>query len=173
MSAQGPDHIHVVIMGGTIDSDIDRFGETRVSLKSRVVRYIESAILPYFSISQEIICLKDSREIDDSDRDNMAAAIKASHKKYFIVTHGTFTLCDTAKYLAELYGNEGYAGKTIIFVGAFFPLYLPESDAPFNMGFAIGAINLLPPGVYVAMNGRIFPSGTVVKQSNQGRFVAT
>lgn len=171
MLLHGPDHIHFVIMGGTIDSDIDRFGETRVSLKSRVVRYIESAVVPYFTVSQEIICLKDSREIDDTDRKKMAAAIKISRQKFFVVTHGTFTLSDTAKYLADHYDKSGYEGKTIIFVGAFFPLYLPESDAPFNIGFAIGSINLLPPGVYVAMNGRIFPAGTVIKQTEQGRFV--
>ena len=173
MSSEGPDHIHFVIMGGTIDSDINRFGETRVSLKSRILRYIESAILPYFTVSQEIICLKDSREISVDDRKKMEEAIKASKHNFFIVTHGTFTLCETAKYLGEHYDNNSFAGKIIIFVGAFFPLYLPESDAPFNIGFAIGAINLLTPGVYVAMNGRIFPAGTVIKQTEQGRFVPT
>ena len=158
--------IHVFITGGTIDG-ID--GEPKPGQKSIVVDYIKTMVKPYFDITEQVICLKDSRSVTDEDRAALFNAILASPHSHVLITHGTFTMAESAEYL--LARSEMLKGRTILFVGSFC-LGLIDSDGPFNLGFASASLAYLAEGIYVAMNGRIFLAGTVDKDLKQDRFVA-
>jgi L-asparaginase len=110
------------------------------------------------------IIRKDSLHITDADRELVRAAIVAQPAKHVLVTHGTDTMVETAKVLATI------AGKTIVLTGALNPARFRGSDAEFNIGCAVGAVQSLPPGVYVAMNGRIWDPLKVRKNVAANRF---
>lgn len=114
------------------------------------------------------VCMKDSREINDVDRKNIIEAVSKSDSTRIIITHGTYTLPDTARYLeANLKKNK----KTIIFVCSMIPLVgFTPTDAGFNMRYAVANSQTLPEGVYVCMNGRIFSPNEIVKMLSEGRF---
>jgi L-asparaginase len=94
------------------------------------------------------------------------ATIAAQDARYVLITHGTDTMVDTAKALASI------EGKTIVLTGALNPARFRGSDAEFNIGTAVGAVQSLPPGVYVAMNGRIWDPLKVRKNVDANRFEA-
>lgn len=158
-------HIHILITGGTIDG-ID--GEPKSGQSSMVVEYISTMIKPYFDFSEQVICLKDSRSVTDDDRETLLNAILNSPHSHFLVTHGTFTMAESAKYL--LAHTDKLKSRTIVFVGSFH-LGLIDSDGPFNLGFAAASLSHLDNGIYIAMNGRIFSAGNVEKDLKQERFV--
>jgi L-asparaginase len=98
----------------------------------------------------------------------MINAINKSPAKNIIITHGTYTMPDTARFIASRIKNNT---KIIILTGSMIPLLgFSPSDAGFNLGFALGQFDSLTPGVYVAMNGQIFTPLEVVKLVSQGRF---
>lgn len=109
---------------------------------------------------------KDSLEITPADRNVIVAAVQDAEEQQIIVTHGTDTMVETAKAL-----QEKVPGKTIVLTGALEPALFKTSDASFNIGCAIAAVQSLPPGVYITMNGRIFESKNVVKDVERSRFV--
>lgn len=141
----GP-HVHILITGGTIDN-ID--GEPAMGQKSTVVEYIKTKIKPYFEIGEQIVCFKDSSRVTNEDREALLRAILSSPHTHFLVTHGTFTMAETAEYL--LARETQLKGRTIVFVGSFC-MGLLDSDCPFNLGFAIGSLRHLAEGIYIAMN---------------------
>ncbi|MBT7188643.1 MAG: asparaginase [Anaerolineae bacterium] len=112
------------------------------------------------------ILRKDSLEITPADRDAVIATVQDAEEKQIIVTHGTDTMVATAKALQEAVGD-----KTIVLTSALEPALFKTSDAMFNIGCAIAAVQALPPGAYITMNGRIFESGNVVKNVELGRFM--
>jgi L-asparaginase len=158
--------IQLLITGGTIDG-IDL--EPQPGHKSSVAAYIKNKVKPYFDISEQLICFKDSRSVTDEDREGLLNAIASSAHSHFLITHGTFSMAQSAEYL--LARAHLLKGRTIVFVGSFC-LGLIDSDGPFNLGFAIASLNYLAEGIYIAMNGRIFPAGAVDKDLEQERFVA-
>ncbi len=107
---------------------------------------------------------KDSLSITDKDRQVIFNVIKASRCKYIVITHGTDTMVKTAKKL------EGIEDKVIVLTGSFKPSKCKASDAGFNFGFAIAAVQLLKPGVYIAMNGNVFDSDEVRKNPKVNSF---
>jgi L-asparaginase len=109
---------------------------------------------------------KDSLEIDDADRARIAEIVAAESAARIVITHGTDTMTKTAQAL------HGIEGKTIAFVGAWLPARFAESDAAFNLGMAFACVQLAAPGIYVAMNGSVFPASDVVKDRGFGSFVA-
>ena len=109
---------------------------------------------------------KDSLDMTEADRRKVAAAVAACRQKRIVISHGTDTAADTARAIER----GGGKGKTVVLVGAFLPAAFRDSDADFNIGFALAAALCMPPGVYVAMNGRIFPAATVRKNRAAGRF---
>ncbi len=109
---------------------------------------------------------KDSLEITSADRDVVVEACQDAAEKHIIVTHGTDTMVATAKAL-----QEAVIDKTIVLTGALEPALFKTSDAMFNIGCAIAAVQALPAGAYITMNGRIFESGNVVKNVELGRFM--
>ena len=121
----------------------------------------------HVSLSHEILPLmrKDSLELTDADRSGIRDAVVAAEHSAILVTHGTDTMTDTAKFLS------GIPGKTIVLTGALIPARFRENDAIFNIGFALAAVQVLPTGVYIAMNGRIYDPAIVRKDREANSFV--
>lgn len=110
---------------------------------------------------------KDSLDMTDDDRQALRAAAADCGAPRIVVVHGTDTLVDSAAVLADL------RDKTIVLTGAMSPARFRQTDAPFNLGFAIGAVLTASPGVYIAMGGQLHPHDQVRKNREQGRFEPT
>ena len=120
-----------------------------------------------FEYEVESVLRKDSLEVTEADRAMIRARVEAAVETRILITHGTDTMTDTAAAL------EGIPGKTIVFTGSMLPARFRQNDALFNVGCAIGGLQALPPGVYIAMNGQLFPAGTVRKNREAKRFEST
>jgi L-asparaginase len=107
---------------------------------------------------------KDSQEITEADRAELKKLVYAEDSNKIIISHGTDTLIDTARYLEDI------PGKTIVCFGAYQPSCVVQSDAGFQVGFAFAAVQLLGAGTYVAMNGNIIPAKFAVRNSETHLF---
>ena len=107
---------------------------------------------------------KDSLEIDAADRSMLRDYIENDDGSLYVITHGTDTMPETAEALA------GLEGKTIVLTGALTPARFRTTDAVFNVGMAVGAVQVAKPGVYIAMSGQVFEAGTVRKNRAENRF---
>jgi L-asparaginase len=116
--------------------------------------------------SVEPLLRKDSLDITDDDRQLLCEHVNASTAQHIIITHGTDTMSHTAKALAA----HGINGKTVVLVGAMQPARMRVTDAPFNLGFACAAVQLLPSDIYIAMCGQVFQHNNVKKNLEAGRF---
>jgi L-asparaginase len=112
----------------------------------------------------EPLLAKDSLDMNEEDRKRIRAIVEAEASQRIVITHGTDTMTDTAKAL------EGIPGKTIVLTGSMYPAHFRDSDAVFNVGCAVTAVQLLEPGVYIAMNGRIFDPQKSRKNVELNRF---
>ncbi len=155
----------IVTTGGTIDkvyfddkSDF-QVGEPQIG---RILQELGVA----FRFSVIGLLRKDSLHINQDDRELLRAAIAAQPMKRVLVTHGTDTMVETARVLATV------PDKTIVLTGALNPARFRGSDADFNIGTAVGAVQSLPAGVYIAMNGRIWDPLRVRKNVAANRFEA-
>lgn len=117
-----------------------------------------------FEYTVESVLQKDSLNLTDTDRALIRERVKAAPEKLILITHGTDTMTQTAAVLTEL------RDKVIVLTGAMQPARFRQSDALFNLGCAVGALQLLPPGVYIAMNGQVHPAAEVKKNRAQSRF---
>lgn len=149
--------------GGTIDKvyfdAMSRFevGETVVG---KILR--EGGVTFEFEVIP--LMRKDSLEMGDADRAAIRAAAAAREESRIIVTHGTDTMVETARALA------GIEGKTIVLTGALSPARFQASDAVFNIGMAVAAVQTCPPGVWIAMSGHVFACDQVRKNRGLNRF---
>ena len=117
-----------------------------------------------FGYEIEEIVRKDSIYITDEDRAVLRRRIEADSNRLILITHGTDTMADTARFLL------GIPDKVIVLTGALAPARFRKSDAAFNIGCAVGALQALQPGVYIAMSGCIFPADKVRKNREAGCF---
>lgn len=155
----------IVTTGGTIDKVyFDDKSDYQVG-DPQIGRILEELGVA-FRYSVIPIIRKDSLHINDADRELMRDAIAAQPARHVLVTHGTDTMVETARVLS------GIAGKTIVLTGALNPARFRGSDAEFNIGTAVGAVQSLPAGVYIAMNGRIWDPLKVRKNVAANRFEA-
>lgn len=155
--------LSIFTTGGTIDKvyfDAQSAFEVGAPMVGEMLR--EAGVSFEYGITE--LFRKDSLELTDADRAAIRAAVEAEPSAHILITHGTDTMPETARALA------GIAGKTIVLTGAMSPARFRQSDAVFNVGFAVGAALSLPPGVYVAMNGRTFSADTVRKNREMARF---
>jgi len=155
--------IKIFTTGGTIDKTyFDQKSAYQVG-EPQASGVLERAnvVVDYEVLS---IMQKDSLDLDDSDREKIRKAIVSDPADRIIVTHGTDTMATTAEYLREI------PGKTIVLTGSMYPAQYRDSDAVFNLGCALIAAQILEPGVYIAMNGRIFDPRTAVKNVALNRF---
>ena len=113
------------------------------------------------------ILRKDSLDLTDEDRALIGERVAADSASKIVVTHGTDTMIKTAKAL------EGIPGKTIVLTGSMYPARFRDSDAVFNLGCAVTAVQILNPGVYIAINGRIFDPRRARKNAALNRFEDT
>ena len=117
-----------------------------------------------FDYSVESLLKKDSLDMTAEDRELIRSKVAACPARHILITHGTDTMTLTAEAL------QGIEGKVILFTGAMQPARMRQSDAAFNLGVAVGALQALPDGTYIAMGGRIFEAGKVKKNRAAGRF---
>lgn len=155
--------IRFLTTGGTIDKIyFDALGEYEVG--ESLVQHILGEGLAQFDFDVVSLFRKDSLEITAEDRQKIRSAIEDDSNTLFVVTHGTDTMVETAEALV------GIAGKTIVLTGALSPARFRSTDAVFNIGLAVGAVQSLEPGVYIAMSGRVFQAGKVRKNRSRNRF---
>jgi L-asparaginase len=158
--------LHILTAGGTIDKVyFDRLSEYEVG-DPQIVDILETAGVA-FDWDVETLLRKDSLEFTDEDRRTVARAVHDCPCRHILVTHGTDSMAETARAV-EAHGELG--DKTVVFVGSLSPARFKGTDAEFNIGFAVAAVQILPPGVYVAMNGRGFRAGEVRKNREANRF---
>ncbi len=157
-------HIHIVKMGGTIefkDPGYQQINDEFMKLDPSIDNYLKNLIKPGFTYEVESVCEKDSREITRGDLDRLWAAIKVSPHENILITHGTFTMADTAKFLDDVTAQEKL-NKKIILTGAMVPIVgFSISDAAFNLGYSLASFQSVNPGVYICMNGGIFKHNEV------------
>lgn len=157
------ENISILAVGGTIDKIyFDAKSEYEVGPPN-----IEKVLAEFtLSIDYTVTSLmrKDSLDLNDEDRTMIVRAVALAPTSRVLITHGTDTMILTAKALRAV------SGKTVVLTGALEPALFKTSDAVFNIGCALGAVQALGPGVYIAMNGRIFPEGTVRKNLTLNKF---
>jgi L-asparaginase len=157
--------ITFITTGGTIDKDYPK--QTKgygFEISDPAVVRILHAINPNFEYNVMLMLKKDSLDITDEDRMLILEACNTTDSDKIIITHGTDTMLETAKSLSEI------KDKVIILVGAQKPQKFSDSDAAFNVGTAVGAINILKNGVYVAMHGRVFDWDKCERDMETGHF---
>ena len=155
--------IKIFSVGGTIDKIyFDKKSKYQVG-EPAVDQVLKEANIN-FPYQIESILRKDSLDITDDDRQLIFDKIEADDHKYIIVTHGTDTIIETAKKIMNI------QNKVIVLTGAIEPARSKSSDAPFNIGSAVAAVQLLPAGVYVVINGRVFDPDRVKKNLDFNRF---
>lgn len=160
--------IHVFAMGGTIDKIyFDALSEYKVG--SPQVNTIFSDAGLGLEVEITSICHKDSLELIDADREALLNGIVNSAHSHILVTHGTDTMAHTAQFIKSSETVQSQS-KTIVFVGSMNPACFKQSDAPFNVGFALGALQASQPGVFLAMNGHIFNPDEVRKNREAHQF---
>lgn len=155
--------LKIITTGGTIDKIyFDAKSEFQVG-DPQIGEVLKEANV---SIDYEIapVLRKDSLDLTDEDRQFIRDAVKSSSQRYIIVTHGTDTMVETAKAL------KGIPNKVIVLTGAMQPAKFRFTDAVFNIGCAITAVQILADGVYIAMNGRIFDPEHSKKNASLNRF---
>ncbi|PIQ62319.1 MAG: asparaginase [Bacteroidetes bacterium CG12_big_fil_rev_8_21_14_0_65_60_17] len=156
--------LHIITTGGTIDKVyFDAKSEYTIG-DPMILDILQTAGV---DISHEITQLfqKDSLEITPEDRQAIVDVVCSSPHSLVMITHGTDTMVNTLEALAPVCRD-----KTVVLVGSLSPARFKGTDAEFNIGFALGAVQALPPGAYIAMNGRVFREGNVRKNRAANRF---
>lgn len=155
--------ILILTTGGTIDKVyFDAKSEYEVGPPNITTVLSELNLTVVYRI--ESLMRKDSLDITDRDRALIRAAVERAEERKILITHGTDTMVETGNSL------QGIAEKTIVLTGALEPALFKTSDALFNIGCGLAAVQTASPGVYIAMNGCIFDSLQVRKNVNKNRF---
>lgn len=165
MTISHPDQITILTTGGTIDKVYSVAGELEIGEPSAAE--LLSYVLTDISFEIKPVLALDSLDMVDADRAVLAEAVSACTASKIIITHGTDTMPETSRYLLE---HAHLEGKTVVLTGAMQPASMRKSDAGFNLGAAVAALNLLEPGVYITMSGRVFAAETVKKDRARGIF---
>ena len=156
--------IRILITGGTFDKEYDE-------LQGRL--YFRDTHLPEMlrlgrcrlDLHLRTLMMVDSLEMSETDRNLIREACLRAEERRILITHGTDTMEDTARHLGPSIGD-----KTVVLTGAMIPYAFGSSDGLFNLGSALAFVQALPPGVYIAMNGRCFRWDNVHKNRSSGTF---
>ncbi len=157
--------LEIITTGGTIDK-VYFDDQSDYQIGEPEIGKILHALNVNFNITINALMRKDSLYVDAADRALIRAAVVASEAGHIIITHGTDTMVETAKELQDI------SGKTIVLTGALNPARFRDSDAVFNIGCAVGAVQSLLEGVYIAMNGVVWDPMKVRKNRKANRFEA-
>ena len=156
--------IRILVTGGTFDKEYDEirgrlyFKDTHVPEMLRLARCGLDA-------SMRTLMMIDSLEMTDVDRKLILETCRSCAEEHIVITHGTDTMPETARLL-----HDANLAKTIVLTGAMIPYAFGSSDGLFNLGSALSFTQVLPHGVYVAMNGRVFQGHKVRKNREAGTF---
>jgi L-asparaginase len=152
--------------GGTIDKDYPKLTKGYAfEIGEPAIERILARIKPAFDFEIISLLKKDSQEITNNDRKIIFDKCTNTNFDKIIITHGTDTMIETAKYLSPI------KNKTVILTGAMKPERFKESDADFNVGTAIGAIGNIPYGVFIAMKGEVIPADEAKRDFDTGKFI--
>jgi L-asparaginase len=155
--------IRFITTGGTIDKVyFDALSQFEIG--DSQIKHILSDGLAEFDYEVVPLLQKDSLDMKDEDRRKLHDLIAADDAERFVITHGTDTMPETAEVLADL------EDKTIVLTGSLSPARFKSTDAIFNVGMAVGAVQVAAPGVYIAMNGQVFSAGKVRKNRAENKF---
>ena len=159
-------HIRFITTGGTIDKIyFDAMSQFEVG-DSQLDHILHEGLVT-FDYDVVPMFRKDSLELTDKDRAELREYLAGDDATYYVITHGTDTMPETADALA------GLGDKRIVLTGALTPARFKTTDAIFNVGMAVAAVQSVEPGVYIAMSGQVFPAGSVRKNREENRFEST
>jgi L-asparaginase len=155
--------LQVLAVGGTIDKVyFDALSEYHIGAPA--ASEILQRVKANFDYDVTQIISKDSLDMTDEDRREILSEVQTHPGEHVIITHGTDTMVDTGQVL------KAVTGKTIVIMGAMAPAIMKLTDADFNLGVAVAAVQALPQGVYLCMNGRIYNVDRVIKNRAEGQF---
>jgi L-asparaginase len=156
--------IRVIVTGGTFDKAYDEI-KGELTFKESHLPEILKLTRVTVPVEIELNQLIDSLQMQDANRRSVLTACELASEERIVITHGTDTMAETAKLL-----GPAKLAKTIVLTGAMVPYQVQGSDALFNFGTAFAAVQLLPQGVYIVMNGRVFSWDKVRKDRSRGVF---
>jgi L-asparaginase len=156
--------IRILITGGTFDKEYDEL-TGKLFFKDTHIQEMLGLGRCRLDVAVRTVMMVDSLEMTDADRDTILANCRQSPESQIVVTHGTDTMVETARVLAA-----GAREKTIVLTGAMVPYAFGSSDGLLNLGSALSFVQVLPAGVYIAMNGRCFRWDRVRKNTTLGVF---
>ena len=156
--------IQIFITGGTFDKEYNEI-TGKLYFKDTHLKEMLSMGRSQLDVQITTLMMIDSLDMTNDDRDNILEACNNCLLDKIIITHGTDTMVDTAKFLAK-----GNLDKTIVFTGAMIPIDFGSSDGLFNLGSAMGFVQSLESGIYITMNGRCFNYDKVRKNTKTGIF---
>ncbi|MCX8054311.1 MAG: asparaginase [Ignavibacteria bacterium] len=156
--------IRIFVTGGTFDKEYNELNGTLFFKDTHINEMLKlgRARVP---IEVRTLMMMDSIDMTDADRELIASNCLKTEESKIIITHGTDTMVETARVIAEKVKD-----KTIVLTGAMIPYKFGSSDGLFNLGSAIALVQTLPPGVYIAMNGRYFNWDNCQKNRDKGEF---
>jgi len=155
--------IRFLTTGGTIDKIyFDQTSQFEVG-ESQVNHILNEGLA---DIDYDVLSMfrKDSLDLTDDDRQKLKEFIENDDAERYVISHGTDTMVETAEVLAAI------PGKTMVLTGALSPARFKTTDAVFNVGMAVAAVQTVNPGVYLAISGQIFEAGNVRKNREKNRF---
>lgn len=156
--------IRILVTGGTFDKEYDELGG-KLFFKDTHVPEMFALGRCKLDIALRTLMMVDSLEMTDADRALIVEQCRHTKEKKIVITHGTDTMEVTARTLGETIND-----RTIVLTGAMVPYKFGSSDGLFNLGSALAFVQVLPPGVYIAMNGRVFEWNNVRKNRKTGVF---
>ena len=159
--------IRILVTGGTFDKEYDEL-HGRLFFKDTHLPEMLRRGRCRLDVVAETVMMIDSLDLDDDGRRRIVERARACDETALLITHGTDTMVQTARALAD----ADIEGKTIVLTGAMVPYAFGSSDGLFNLGSALSFVQVLPPGVYVAMNGQHFRWDSVRKNTASGCFEA-
>ena len=155
--------IKIFTMGGTIDKIyFDDMSDYEVG-PPQIAPILKEAQVAFEYEIQEVM-RKDSLKLDDADREILKKKVAADPHRHILITHGTDSMVQTGRMLLDI------TDKVIVLTGSMSPYRFKSSDAAFNVGCALGALQVLSPGVYIAMSGQVLKTAEAVKNREAGRF---
>lgn len=156
--------IRIFVTGGTFDKEYNELTGQLFFKDSHLPEMLELGRC-LVAVDIRTLMMIDSLEMTDIDRELIALHCAEAEEKHIIITHGTDTMAKTAQVLAHKIKN-----KTVVLTGAMIPYKFGSSDGLFNLGSAMAFVQTLPPGVYIAMNGKYFNANNVRKNKESGVF---
>jgi L-asparaginase len=167
--------IRIFVTGGTFDKEYDELRGTLAFKQTHLPEMLRLGRCRV-GVSIETLMMIDSLEMTDGDRARIVERCQRTAESRILITHGTDTMVETAQALAADDQQQAgktvgkMVGKTIVLTGAMIPYAFGSSDGLFNLGSALSFVQALPPGVYLAMNGRCFEWNKVRKNRDTGVF---